>query len=86
MPTKKLGNILSGSLVEGLIMKLDPSSNLEDVKTGKFVSISGKQYTFFSLITDLELEVTNPDILLFPPEEDETLLHEILKNEISTQK
>ncbi len=79
MPTKKLGNILSGSLVEGLIMRLDPSSNLEDVKTGKFVSISGKQYTFFSLITDLELEVTNPDILLFPPEEDETLLHEILK-------
>jgi uncharacterized protein len=79
MRRKKLGHILSGSLSEGLVMRLDSSSCLEDVKTGKFVSIVGNQYTFFSLITDLELEVTNPDILLFPPDEDEKLLSNILK-------
>ncbi|MCK4650833.1 ATP-binding protein [Candidatus Babeliales bacterium] len=76
---KKIGHILSGSLSQGLVMRLEYSCSLEDVKTGKFVSIAGKQYKFFSLITDIELGVTNPDILLFPPEEDENLLSDILK-------
>jgi uncharacterized protein len=76
---KKLGYIVSGSLSEGFVMRLEPDSDLEDVKTGKFVSIKGNNYTFFSLITDLELQVTNPDILLFPPAEDEKLLLEVLK-------
>jgi DNA helicase HerA-like ATPase len=79
MNRKKLGHILSGSLTEGLVMRLDSSGCLEDIKTGKFVSIIGDQYTFFSLITDIELEVTNPDILLFPPQEDEKLLSDVLK-------
>jgi DNA helicase HerA-like ATPase len=74
----QLGHILAGSLVEGLVMRLDSGYELESVKTGKFVSVKGKEYTFFSLITDLELEVTNPDILLFPPQEDEDLLKKVL--------
>lgn len=79
MRRKKLGHILFGSLVEGLTMRLESTCELEDVKTGKFVCVQGDQYSFFSLITDLELQVTNPDILLFPPEEDEKLLHSVLK-------
>ncbi|MCK4517988.1 ATP-binding protein, partial [Candidatus Babeliales bacterium] len=78
MRRKKLGHILSGSLIEGLVMRLNSEQQLESIKTGKFVSIHGKEYTFFSLITDLELQVTNPDILLFPPEEDEVLLKSVL--------
>ncbi|MCX5922907.1 MAG: DUF87 domain-containing protein [Candidatus Dependentiae bacterium] len=76
---KLLGTIISGSLVEGFVMRIVPEAHLEDIKTGKFVSITGKQHTFFSLITDLALEVTHPDILLFPPTEQETLLSSILK-------
>lgn len=79
MKIKKLGHLLAGSLSEGLVMRLDSSCSLEDVKTGKFVSIVGDQYKFFSLITDLELQVTNPDILLFPPDESEKLLTDVLK-------
>lgn len=76
---KNLGHIVSGSLTEGLVMRISPDAHLEDVKTGKFVSVSGNQNTFFSLITDLSLEVTHPDILLFPPSQEETLLSSILK-------
>src|SRR5579872_2011900 len=76
---KILGHILSGSLTEGFIIRISPDTPLEEIKTGKFVSINGKNYTFFSLITDLKLEVTNPDILLFPPTEQETLLSSLLK-------
>lgn len=76
---KKLGHILSGSLTEGLVIHINPDIALEDIKTGKFVSIKGNNYTFFSLITDLQLAVTHPDILLFPPTPEETLLTALLK-------
>ena len=79
MRIKEIGHVISGSLVEGLVMRLSPSYDLEEIKTGKFVSVRGSHYTFFSLITDLELEVTHPDILLFPPSRDEQLLTDMLK-------
>lgn len=76
---KIIGHILSGSLTEGLLMRINPETNLEEIKTGKFVSILGADYTFFSLITDLTLAVSHPDILLFPPTEQESLLNTVLK-------
>ena len=60
-------------------MKVCPQTDLETIKTGKFVSISGKSYKFFSLITDLKIEVTHPDIILFPPEKHEMLLQDAIK-------
>ncbi len=81
MERRLLGTILAGSLSEGLVMRLDGRYPLEEVKTGKFVSICGSRYTFFSMITDLELEVSNQDILLFPPTQDEVLLKEILQQQ-----
>ncbi|MGA9530789.1 MAG: ATP-binding protein [Candidatus Babeliales bacterium] len=74
-----LGHIVSGSLIEGLVMRVCSDAELELIKTGKFVSIIGTHYRFFSLITDLSLHVTNQDILLFPPTQHELLLHEALK-------
>ena len=76
---KILGNIISGSLADGLIMRINPDANIEALKTGKFVSINGDQNRFFSLITDLKLEVSNPEILLFPPNPNEKTLLNILK-------
>lgn len=73
-----LGHIVSGSLSEGFVMRIAPGSGLEEIKTGKFVSIAGNHHTFFSLITDLSLEVSHPDILLFPPSPQEKLLKTIL--------
>jgi Predicted ATPase len=75
---KKLGHIISGSLIEGFILRINPEIQLESIKTGKFVSIDGKQHKFFSLITDLKLEVTNQDILLFPPEQDDDQAESLL--------
>ncbi len=78
MPTP-IGTIISGSLQEGLVMRIAPAVSLESIKTGKFLSIKGANHTFFSLITDLSLHVTNPDILLFPPSSEEQLLMDMLK-------
>ncbi len=76
---KIIGTVIAGSLAEGFIMRINPQVDLETVKTGKFVSIIGNRQRFFSLITDLKLEVTHPDILLFPPTESEVLLNQALK-------
>src|SRR3990170_9144149 len=76
---KILGNIISGSLTEGFIVRLAPHASLEHIKTGKFLTVIGDQYKFFSLITDLKLEVTHTDILLFPPTAHEKLLNKTLK-------
>ncbi len=59
-------------------MRIAQPNKLEQIKTGKFVCIEGIEHTFFSLITDLSLAVSNPDILLFPPAAHESLLTSII--------
>lgn len=74
-----IGRIVSGSLTDGFVMHIDPDVAIEDIKTGKFVTIVSNKLAFFSLITDLSLQVSHPDILLFPPTEKESLLLSVLK-------
>jgi len=76
---KIIGHIITGSLTEGFVIRIAPHIFLEEIKTGKFVSVVGNNHAFFSLITDLKLEVTHSDILLFPPTPQETLLMSMLK-------
>lgn len=76
---KIVGHIVGGSLTDGLMMRIASDADLESIKTGKFLSIVGNHHRFFSLITDLSLAVTHPDILLFPPTAQEPLLTDLLK-------
>jgi DNA helicase HerA-like ATPase len=76
---EQLGHIVSGSLIEGLTMRVSSHTSLEQLKTGKFVSIHGGNNHFFCLITNVSLEVTHPDILLFPPTDEEPLLKDLLR-------
>lgn len=71
---KLLGQVITGSLSEGFVVRIGSDLLLDEIKTGKFVSIKSGAYTFFSLITDLKLEVSHPDIIAFPPQKHETLL------------
>lgn len=59
---RSVGVITEGSLTEGVEMKLNPDQSVEDVKAGKFVVVDGFKNEFFSMITDLRLDATNPDI------------------------
>jgi hypothetical protein len=74
----ELGIITRGSLLEGIEMKLSPNRSVEDIKAGKFVVIEGEKHLFFSMITDVRLEVTNPQILTHPPSRENTLLRQVL--------
>lgn len=74
----EIGVVTRGSLTEGVEMKLNPDRSVEDVKAGKFVVIDGYKNQFFSMITDLTLDATNPEILLYPPHDGDQLLHSVL--------
>jgi len=74
-----MGAIVEGSLTEGFTMRIVQDAHLESIKTGKFVAIHGTDYIFFSMITNLKLQVSHPDILLYPPTEQENLLFDFLK-------
>ena len=74
----EIGIITRGSLTEGMEMKLAPQQSVEDVKAGKFVVIEGEKNDFFSMITDLRLDTTSPQILVNPPSREDALMREIL--------
>lgn len=55
-------------------MRIVAGSPLDSIKTGKFVCIRSGEQLFFSLVTDLRLQVAHPDILLYPPSSTDDLL------------
>jgi DNA helicase HerA-like ATPase len=76
--TTDLGILTRGSLIEGVEMRLIGHRSVEDVKAGKFVVIEGEKNDFFSMITDIRLDTTSPQILVHPPNRDDALMREVL--------
>lgn len=74
----KLGVITAGSLSEGLTVRLDGDTSVEDLRVGQFVVIQGDKHQFFSIIGDVELEASNADVLSDPPPEDDDFLRRVL--------
>ena len=65
--TSRLGLLVAGSVAEGLSARLDPAVAIEDVRLGKFVKIVGQKYEYFCLVTDVQLDSANADVLRDPP-------------------
>ena len=63
----RLGLLVAGSVAEGLSARLDPAVAIEDVRLGKFVKIVGQKYEYFCLVTDVQLDSANADVLRDPP-------------------
>jgi DNA helicase HerA-like ATPase len=74
----KLGVITAGSLGEGLTVRLDAGTSIEDLRVGQFVAIQGDQHQFFSIIGDVHLEAANRDILSDPPPDEDDFLRRVL--------
>src|SRR5436309_12427161 len=77
-PRRELGVVVRGSLSKGLEMKLDPSSGIEELRAGRFVVVEGQQYDYFSMITDIALGATTPELLDTPPARDDTFMRSVL--------
>src|SRR4051794_35598335 len=81
MAGERMGLVVRGSLSKGLELKLDPDVALESLRAGMFAIAAGKQFDFFSLITDLELSATTEDALNAPPPAEAALLREVLSGD-----
>lgn len=75
---RRVGVVVSGSLVNGLEMKLDEWYSVEDIRAGKFVVIEGEKSRFFCMVTDVRLDTTNRQVLADPPSEEEDLMRQVL--------
>jgi hypothetical protein len=68
-PGQRLGVVVGGSLSKGLTVRLDREVRVEDIAVGRYVvvhSTTGKR--FFCMVTDVELNSTNPAIESDPPD------------------
>jgi DNA helicase HerA-like ATPase len=80
-----LGFVLSGSLSEGLGVKLDPRFTIERLAVGRYVVIHGYQSgrTFFGIITDIALDASNPDLAHRPPSMDQSFTLEVYRGAVA---
>ena len=65
---KHLGMVVAGSLTEGMEVRLDPNTSIEEIKVGVFVNIQGDRLRFFGVVTDVSLGSTDPSLQQMPPD------------------
>jgi hypothetical protein len=65
-PNGHLGIVTEGSFTGGLTVRLDNPS-VEELQVGSFVVVEGERRRYFSLISDLQLRVTDPAVAADPP-------------------
>lgn len=73
-----LGMVVSGSLAEGVKVRLDDGVSIEDVKVGTFINIQGNQKCFLGVLTEIELESTDDGIAATPPDMSNPLLQQVM--------
>ncbi len=66
----RLGVIVSGSLSDGLMARIDASQSIESLRVGQFLLVTGRQHEFFAMLTDVELAATAHQVLVDPPSDD----------------
>ncbi len=74
-----LGVVVRGSLTKGIEVKLDEARSSEDITAGTFAVVEGERFDFFAMITDVTIDASNENILLYPPGPDDTLLRQALR-------
>ena len=64
----RLGMVVSGSLTDGVQVRLDPTISVEEVKVGRYVTIQGERMRFFGVVTDVSLGATDSSLSHNPPD------------------
>ena len=78
-----LGMVVSGSLSEGVKVRLDDGVSIEDIKVGTFVSIQGQRSRFLGVLTEIELESTDDSITSAPPDVSSPLVAQVMSGTVA---
>ncbi len=92
-PRHRLGVVVGGSLSAGLDVRLDvgdvdrgvqPGSVIEGMAVGRYVVVEGASgHKFFSIVTDIALDHTTPDLPKAPPDPDDEFARAIYGSELA---
>ena len=88
-PRARLGLVVGGSLSQGVLVKLDPGDVpggvIEDMAVGKYVVVEGRSpgKKFFSIVTDIALDSTNPDLMRMPPNPDDAFTADVYASQLA---
>jgi uncharacterized protein len=74
---KRLGVVVGGSISKGLVVKLEPHVNVEDLAVGRYVVAHGEHKRYFCMLTDITLNSTNPSIQSDPPDIRDPFLRQV---------
>ena len=75
---RPLGIVIGGSLSQGLEVKIDRDRSIEEVAVGRYVVIKGQSRQFFSMITDVTLDATDPRLAKVAPDMSDDFMHEVM--------
>ena len=75
---KPLGMVVEGSLTKGVEIRLDPSTSVEDIKVGTFVTLQGKSTRFFGVVTDITLGAADPRLKYTPPDVQDPFIAQVV--------
>jgi len=67
MPRKRLGVVTDGAFNAGLTVRLDPDVSTEQIRIGDFCIVEGERNLYFSMISDMQLCVTDARLSADPP-------------------
>jgi DNA helicase HerA-like ATPase len=74
----RLGMVVAGSLSKGLHVKLDRNAVVEGMAVGRYVVVRGQTgRRYFSIVTDVALDSTNPTIEKAPPDMSDPFLAQV---------
>ncbi|MDH7488631.1 MAG: ATP-binding protein [Anaerolineae bacterium] len=68
MDRKRLGVVVDGSFTAGLTVRLDPGQSTEDLQIGSFMVVQGREYTYFCMLSDLQLRTSDARLIAKPPQ------------------
>lgn len=68
MDRKRLGVVVDGSFTAGLTVRLDPGCSTEDLQIGSFMVVQGREYTYFCMLSDLQLRTSDARLIAKPPQ------------------
>src|SRR5512135_2879140 len=75
---KVLGVVVGGSLSKGLEVKLDRDTSIEETAVGRYVVVQGQSRRFFSMITDVMLDATDPRWAKIAPDMNDDFMREVM--------
>ena len=73
-----LGSVVSGSLSEGVKIRLSPEYSVENVKVGSNVVIQGKHHRFFGVVTDVSLGSSDLSLQYDFPDVSDSFMSDVL--------